>query len=328
MARMRRTERLKREVAQRCEAAAKGGGGEPASVAFAQARTRVDGFVAANFGFAGTLRLHRAALGVDLLRAPLNLVLAPLHALVRLAGLIFRAFGARRAAFWLGRRSLVIPTAVAQEIERRLVADLFGFDGPGEGLRSMESVIEGARPLRGVFRKAPDGTETRRRAVAAANTISVYSGTRSAVAEITVSILVLSLGAVVFHSLTPGVMTFAPNVAERIAQETAISGFWLGETLGRTWYGWFPTGTSSMFLAATMAALMLAAAALTAFAGVIADPIQAALGIHRRRLLRLIDAVEADVTGTGSLTFRTNEHFYARLVDIVDTGAGLLRFLR
>lgn len=62
---------------------------------------RIDAFVRANFRLAGTLRLHRAALGWDLLRAPLNVMLAPLHLLVMLAGVCARAVRLHgRAAGW------------------------------------------------------------------------------------------------------------------------------------------------------------------------------------------------------------------------------------
>jgi uncharacterized protein DUF6635 len=39
-------------------------------------RERIDPFVASHFSLTGTLRLHRAALGWDIARAPLNLAMA------------------------------------------------------------------------------------------------------------------------------------------------------------------------------------------------------------------------------------------------------------
>lgn len=49
---------------------------------FAAARGRIDAHVCATFSLAGSTRLHRKALGLDILCAPLNVVLAPLHALL------------------------------------------------------------------------------------------------------------------------------------------------------------------------------------------------------------------------------------------------------
>ena len=58
---------------------------------FAARRARVGPFVDRHFSLAGTLRLHRAALGWDIARAPLNLALAAPQ-----AGTWVAAAGARR----------------------------------------------------------------------------------------------------------------------------------------------------------------------------------------------------------------------------------------
>jgi len=266
------------------------------------ARGRIDAFTALHFGWPGTIWLHRRAFGLDLLRAPLNVALAPLNLLVRLAAFPIRWCGARRAANWLDRHNLILRTAVAREVETRITADLLGLDRTA----------------------LPDGDSARR----AAATISAYSGTRSAVAEMTVAVFTLIVGAAMFHTLTPGMISIAPTLAERMAQDAAISSFWLGSTAGGLWYGTFPVGASWTAIAGTITALIVLASALTAFAGILADPVQSWLGIHRRRLHRLVDAVERDLAGASGRPFAAREHYYARLVDLVDAGSGLFRFLR
>jgi hypothetical protein len=62
----------------------------------------------------------------------------------------------------------------------------------------------------------------------------------------------------------------------------------------------------------------LVATALTAFAGVVADPVQRGLGLHRKRLLRLIDSLERQSFDPSSSAFATREHYIARLVDLFD----------
>ena len=59
-----------------------------------------------------------------------------------------------------------------------------------------------------------------------------------------------------------------------------------------------------------------------------ADPVQAALGIHRRRLLRLLDRVDAARAGAVPPPRTAEEHIVARGADIVDTGLSLLRHFR
>ena len=128
-------------------------------------RERIDSFVRGHFHLRGTLRLHRRALGWDLLRAPVNVVLAPLFLLVMLAGLLARAVGLRRVGTWLGNRRMLFKTAVARGIEERIAADL----------------LQGA-PL-----------TPRSQAL-----IDDYTAVRSAVAEITTSLVVLVAGFAAF----------------------------------------------------------------------------------------------------------------------------------
>jgi hypothetical protein len=61
-------------------------------------RERIEPFVAAHFSLPGTLRLHRAALGWDIARAPLNLAMAAPQAGVWLAAAGARRLGAQRVA--------------------------------------------------------------------------------------------------------------------------------------------------------------------------------------------------------------------------------------
>ena len=77
------SETLNRDLA--LQAVAQGAG-----TYFAERRARVSPFVRAHFSLPGTLALHRAALGWDILKAPLNLTLAApqivLHLTVATAG--------------------------------------------------------------------------------------------------------------------------------------------------------------------------------------------------------------------------------------------------
>ena len=55
--------------------------------------TEVARFVRARYGLSGTLALHRHALGLDLLRAPVNVALSPLFLLARLGAPVLRRVG-------------------------------------------------------------------------------------------------------------------------------------------------------------------------------------------------------------------------------------------
>jgi hypothetical protein len=299
----------------------------PAPPLFSSQRQRVDAFVTATFSWRGTLRLHRPALGWDLLRAPANVALAPLQLAVRLLVSVLALVGARRLAAWLEPRPVFLPTAVARRLDAKIVGELLGLTDP-ETARHVGRALRESPALREVLRATGSIEEAEARVTRAAASIARYSGTRSAVAEITTAVVALLLGALLFRSVTPGVVSMAPTIADAVARETAIGTFPLGSALGGVWYSVFPLGASAPQMLWTVVVLLVAASCVTTFAGLIADPIQARLGIHRRRLLRLIDAVEADLTGTSPRPFAAREHYYARLADIFDAASGVLRYLR
>jgi hypothetical protein len=70
--------------------------------------------------------------------------------------------------------------------------------------------------------------------------------------------------------------------------------------------------------AGTTGGVVIVGGALTAFSGVLTDPQQRRLGLHRRRLLRLLGELERFLRdeGDGSITLR--DHYVARLIDVLD----------
>ncbi|WP_254885226.1 DUF6635 family protein [Salipiger sp. HF18] len=184
---------------------------------FDAARGRIDGFVARNFSVTGSAAMHRRAFGLDLLRAPLNVVLAPIHALTRLFALIARLLRASRLAGWLDRRSFVLPTRVAAEVEARLVHELLGIKRPAKAPRGLSRQLEQAPELRQLLRDGESPGAIAARTRAAADTIAAYSGTRSAMAELTTALLTVVFGAWVFRRLT------LPYLAPALASAAVIA---------------------------------------------------------------------------------------------------------
>ena len=81
-------------------------------------------------------------------------------------------------------------------------------------------------------------------------------------------------------------------MAGMIVQQAAISAFPLGAGLGALWDGMFPVDAGRGLLAITMGAVFLSGAVLAAFSGIVTDPLQRSLGLHRRRLTRLLREIE------------------------------------
>lgn len=292
---------------------------------------RIDGFVRHWFTWPGSLRLHRAALGWDIARAPANLILSPVLVVARLVAWVLGRAGLRRASLWLRGRRILMRTAVAARVEAAVLQELLDVPVPGGILRDRAQTtrdILAAPSFRAAVLRAGDPGLAQAMADRVAGALSDYVGTRSAMAEIVTALVTLAVGASVFHALTPGMISMAPGVAGAVAQSAAIADFPLGDRLGGLWYGVFPAGPSPGLVAGVFGALLLLGSAVTAFAGVIADPVQVRIGMHRRRLVRLMHLVEAERRGAPGAGFAAREHLVMRVFDLWDVALAALRVFR
>lgn len=292
---------------------------------FAERRARVPGFARARFGLRGTVRLHRHALGWDIVKAPVNVLLSPVLILARLGGWAAARLGARQTADWLRTRRVLLPTAVARAAERAIVVDLLELPWDGPGQASEADAL--ARAMLAQPALARLVAERHGAGAVAARALSDYGGTRSAVAEMTTALGTLGAGAIAFQSVTPGMVSFAPGLAAVLAHQAAVAAFPLGGLAGTAWYGLFPVAVSPWLTVGLTLGLVALGALVAAFAGVIADPVQTALGMHQRRLNRLIDTMEDAFAGEGKRGFAAREHYLARLLDLSDAGVAAIRML-
>ena len=141
---------------------------------------------------------------------------------------------------------------------------------------------------------------------------------QSAVADLCTAIVSVAIGATVFEQLTFGVMSLGPALAHEAAQRHALETFPLESWLGGLWYGVFPATPSLLATIAAMAGLALAFSMLTAFVGVVANPVRRRLGRHRRLLERLVVALGRRLRGGAPGRFAVRDHWTARILDVVD----------
>ncbi|MFL5285006.1 MAG: DUF6635 family protein [Rhodopila sp.] len=302
---------------------------------FADRRQRVDSFIDQNFSLRGALRLHRAALGWDILRAPFNLTMAGPQVGVLLAGRAAEKLGARRIGRKLGKARLTVDTAVGRALAWRLHVDLLELpyrdgdrvsakDALAETILSDPRVVAAIAPtLEAIAARGDDPTLRKR----LEDAMTEYTRTRAAATEITTALLTLSSGALALQKLTPGALTLGPTLAAAIAQQSAVMSFPLGGALGSVWYTMFPVAPSMALVAGLTGGLLLASTIVSAFAGVVADPVQRRLGLHRLRLQRMLDALERQMQDPSAPGFAVHDHYVARLLDLFDISSTLLRAL-
>ncbi len=300
-------------------------------------RARIPDFVDRNFGLRGSLGLHRHALGLDLVRAPYNVAAGAATALRGAGAAGLRLAGARGAAARLTGRNLFWKTRVARELEWRMHCDLLELpldqacDG-GNRQTDRDALVEEAlsdprmaahfeRLLKIVGDRADDGAFRDR--VRAA--MQDYLGSRAAAADITASLFAAGAGFVAGQKFTPGAAALSGVVAGSIAHSTAVAGFWAGPWLGGLYYSLVSVKASPLLYAGVFAGMLVPLAMLTAFAGVFADPVQRRLGLHARRLNRLLDVFEANLLEGSDAGFDARDHYVARIMDLLDWSASIVR---
>lgn len=308
---------------------------EAAATYFTACRERIDGFVDENFSLAGSARLHRAALGWDLLKAPANVALSVPQILLKLGSSAARRMNRKGAARALDR-DIFLQTAVARELRWRLMTDLLRlpfadgervsrWDGLAEAILAhprMQAILAEAGAQAAAHADDPAFREKLESALAG------YTGTRAAAAEITTGLVALGTGAIAFQKATPGAVALGPILAASLAQSSAVASFPLGAWAGGLWYGMFPAQASAGLVAGATAGVMGVAAVATAFAGIVSDPVQRAAGIHQRRLRTLVDSVEKGFRRGDDEGFVAYDLYVARLMDLGDLLLGLTRTLR
>lgn len=279
-------------------------GDEAAVRAYAEAcRARVPGFIARHFGWRGALRLHASALGRDLLRAPVNVMLVAPTVLVRLAALLCRWLGWPSTGRWLASRNLFVETDISRRMADLVMTELLAVDRlspapPGESLGRIRDLI------------------------------AEYLTARHAASEFAAGLVAVGLGIALLHAFTPSAITLGPLLAREFAQREAIEAFWLGSSAGAIWYGWFPADAGWTRTIVTTLLAMSCFAMIATFAGVVTDPLLRALGVHRRRLDRLIDTIERVALGDADATLGLPDLYVVRATDLIDVVLLTLRASR
>jgi Family of unknown function (DUF6635) len=268
---------------------------------FRKRRSRVPSFVERTFSLAGALQTHRNAFGHDLWKAPLNAALAgPQIGLNAVAG-VMTVVGKREFAERLKSRELFFRTTVTQEIERRLIVDLLELPYTGQGEPSFHDALAveilGDSRLDGALGmlNGPWGEKQRLQMDAKlVRQLTVYLNARGAAGEIVSAGVTMAAGGAMLHQVTPGFLTLGPALAQA-----------LGAKVG---------GVAAFSL---VTAVLAASATAAAFAGIVTDPIQSALGLHHLRLIGLLDSLESAFLG-GDARLAIPEQYAARLIDLVD----------
>ncbi len=300
---------------------------------FGARRAMVPVFVDRHFGIRGALALNRKALGLDLLRAPVNLALmVPV-----LAGLLTASLaagvGANRLSRTLNAWQPFLETDVAREVTWLLHSELLelpfkqGQRRTGQDALATEIISDPrvSAALQALLAPAIRRHGEQQARIRLANALAGYTGARAAVADIANAMVMMGTGAITLKQVTPGALSLGPAVATSAAHYMAISSFPLGATLGGAWYGLFPAAPSTALVIGSTTGIITLSACAAALSGIVTDPLQKHLGIHQRRLMSLIKHLQTSFADNHDGRFHVRDHYVARLADLLDVARAALR---
>ena len=293
-------------------------------------KEKIPSFVKRFFSFKGSLSLHKKAIGKDLYRSPLNIIWALPYTLSGILAKGLNATGRKKAADLLNKIPQGFETDVQKEVKWLIYTELLELPCSlrikGENKQSKHDALLNEILDQPVIR---DMISTQLSVIhekslvpdfraSLEKKIRKYTSSRTVAEDLSGSILTLTVGYAAFQNLSPGAISSGAALASAISQKTAISNFWLGSTIGSWYYGMFPTTSSKHLFIMSTASIMAILAIVTTFSGILTDPLQSKLGLHQKRLQKLIYSLEDDLRGQQDKKYQIKDQYVARVFDIID----------
>lgn len=283
---------------------------------FDDCRALVPTFVDKHFHYPGAIKTNRVAWGWDVLIAPVNLLWAPIYAIVCVLRFIIPT--SHPIQSYLNRVPSGVTTRVQRHISDLIVRELLNRN---DNDRLFEQYL--TTSLQRLYHDQTDNANDPQRfnhfiKPLIANALTEYQVTRTASADISNSLSCTIFGAFAFQKFTPGGIGIAFMLASLWVKKLAVSDFFLGETLGTFYYALFPPTPSLAMTSLVVLGVMTLLSVVAALSGVLIDPIQSAVGLHKRRLIRMLDHLQKDFVDQTNSSYRPKDQFVARIMDAFD----------
>lgn len=291
----------------------------------ASRRQRIPEFTREHFSLKGSARLHRHAIGWDLIKAPVNAGASVLTALQNLGAKALEIGGAPQHAAKLKSKALFITTEVSEQINQLIYEQLLELPYQGTATTVVDGLmaeILNASEIQTLYRatletlaQTDDKTLLEQKLTDA---FADYAHSRTAAADIAVTLASAATGFVLLHKVTPGLASLSTAIAQSLAQSVAAHTFWAGPWAGRLYYGVAGASATPLLSIGTFTTVLIPAALVATFSGIATDPIQLKLGMHDKRLNVLLDNLEMVLLGEEGVEISVKEHYIARTLDIID----------
>jgi hypothetical protein len=291
----------------------------------ADRRVAIDEFVDNHYSFKGAWQLNKNAMGWDIAKAPANLLWMPVHFLSTLGKLSANKMGWTRASTLLSGVPAGFRTKVESEVEWLVYTEFLHLPVVQKARQSesnllMEFILNNSDLSQyfgdklAVIHEIAQYDENRQKME---QKLHRYLNSRKAAAEITASLVAASANFAAHKSLSVGAIGIGQTVAAAFAYHSAVSSFAFGSSLGGLYYSVFPASVSAGLLVSVTGGIAAALGVIAAFGGIVADPMQRKLGLHQKKLHKLLDSIEKQFA-KASDDYNLKDEYAARVLDLID----------
>lgn len=284
-------------------------------VAYFKARkAQIPHFVKTHYRYPGCWYTNRGAFGFDILRAPLNLLWAPIYISLIVLLWCLRVLGWQHAPILARQLPGGITTQVQRHVNQLIQNELFS------SAELRRQLIDAVESVPSNTRQPDDQAEiVKGLEDIIDDAMAQLMLTRTAAADIGNTLISTAIGALAFKKFTPGGFGIGLVLATLWVRERAESTFIFGEHLGGWYYRMFPQKPEWFEQAIAVTLVMLVLSVFASLSGLIGDPLQAITGLHQRRLRRMMNQMERDMLTSHGSQFRPLDPYVARILELFDT---------
>lgn len=289
-------------------------------------RAGVNDFVDKHYSIKGAWQLNRKAFGYDMLRAPANLAWTPLNFVLKGVGKGAGKLGFEKVSDTLAELPAGLRTDIEREVEWRIYTDFLGLPIEQEERQSEQNllleIILAQPQLHTVFSESLGQiarlAEDEAGKASLINNLQRYVDSRKVASELSAILVGAAAGYAANQTINVGALGLGKTLATTMAYHSAVSSFAMGNTLGGLYYAIAPISVSKTALILSTGGVAALLGVVAAFAGVVADPVQNHLGIHHKKLHKLVDCLEEQLISDSAQELKVREAYIARVIDLAD----------
>ncbi|MBC7692154.1 MAG: hypothetical protein H7222_10320 [Methylotenera sp.] len=252
-----------------------------------QRKALVQPFCARHFSMSGTLITQKKSWTEDLIKNPINALWAIPFLTVRKAADWLDKLGFDRLKGWV----LLIPpglkTRSQREIEAFIELELLQ-DADGNALKKVLKANPQLKP----FVTSDSFVDVLTSQNEIIPELKLYTLKRAQIADVAGTVSALILSHFMFGGRSLDFFQMGRTLARKWAKKDAASHFFLGKTLGSSFYNVAPVHVSATQIRIATASIVFGITLLSFIISLISDPIQMKLSIHERRLNELLDSYQ------------------------------------